>query len=396
MHNCYKSIILLFVLIASIMVMAGCTTTSLTSISQPTTTASTSTTATVSSVTITTTTATQFIFDYPPVDLDKVGHIEPMGSMIGSHVTPIDHQYYYAPDFANQEIVIDVYSPADGTIINMQHMTSFDSSYDDYRLVIQHTATISSIYIHIDNLSEKIYDFAPRDGGYVNVKIPVLAGEVIGNYSGSVDYNVVDEDVVLAGFVNPESYWSEPWKIHTPDPFDYFNETIKSRLIELCLRTAEPVGGKIDHDINGRLVGNWFEEGTNGYGGIGLREYWVGHLAIAYSSVDPDHIIVSFGNYSGQTRQFGVKGNSPDPADVSVETGLVKYELVDYDFYVGDERWDRSSLAKGLELRNNDDYVHGVVLFQIIEDGKLKVEIFPGKTAEDVAGFTDDAFIYIR
>ena len=337
-----------------------------------------------------------FVFNYPPVNLDNVGFIMPLGCMIGNHVTPIDHQYYYAPDFMGpQEIVIDVYSPAAGTITGIQHMGSFDPSMDDYRLVIQHTDTISSIYIHVDNLSEKVAAFAPPAGESVSVNISVFAGEIIGDYSGSVDFNVVDEDVILTGFIVPESYESESWKIHTPDPFDYFNESIQSQLVEKSLRTAEPIGGKIDYDIDGRLVGNWFQEGTNGYAGLDTANYWVGHLAMAYDSIDPEHIIASFGDYSGQPLQFGVKGNMPDPADVSVATGPVKYELVSYDYYDGAEVWDRASLIKGLKVKNYVN-VQGVVLFQLIDDRLLKVEIFPNKVANEVTDFTENVLIYVR
>ncbi|KYK31383.1 MAG: hypothetical protein AYK22_02570 [Thermoplasmatales archaeon SG8-52-3] len=335
-------------------------------------------------------------FNYPPVDLSKVAFIEPMGSMIGNHVTPIDHQYYPSTDFfEGQEMKIDVYSPGEGTITNIQHMGSFDSVMDDYRIVIQHTDMVSSVFIHVDNLSDKIVQFAPPDGGYISVNIPVSAGEIIGNYSGSVDYNIVDYNIILPGFVNPESYEAEPWKIHTPDPFDYFNNKIKTQLIDKCLRSETPFGGKIDHDIDGRLVGNWFLEGTNGYGGLEPENYWIGHLAISYNSVDPDHVIVSFGSYQNEPRQFAVKENKPDPANISIESGLVKYELVDYDFYNASIRWDRESLVKGLKIENYDN-VHGVVLFQLNEDRKLKVEIFPDKRAQDVSGFTENALIYVR
>ncbi len=342
------------------------------------------------------------MFDYAPLDLTNVVSIEPLGAMIGNHVTPIDHQYYAAFDHMLQDaaqIIVDVYSPASGTITQIQHMSSLPGDdiiqIDDYRIVIEHTSTISSIYIHLDNLSAKIAAVAPPPGEYASVNVDVLAGEVIGYYKGTIDYNVVDEDIVLTGFVNPDSYQVEPWKIHTPDPFDYFNEPIKSQLIAKCLRTAEPVGGKIDYDIDGRLIGSWFKENTNGYAGLEQDNYWVGHLSVVYHNVDPEHVIVSLGSYENQPRQFGVKSNSPDPADISVATGQILYELADYDYYDGDVRWDRESLVKGLKLRNSD-FVQGVVLFQLIEDRKLKVEIFPYATADGVGTFTENAMIYVR
>ena len=40
-----------------------------------------------------------FCFNYPPFDLEKVAYILPLGCMIGSHVTPIDHQYYVSSSY---------------------------------------------------------------------------------------------------------------------------------------------------------------------------------------------------------------------------------------------------------------------------------------------------------
>ncbi|MCG8072174.1 MAG: hypothetical protein N0C86_09365, partial [Candidatus Thiodiazotropha taylori] len=75
------------------------------------------------------------LFNFPPLDLSKIEFILPLGGMIGNHVTPIDHQYYVAPDFGeNETIVIDVYAPADGTVTSIQHMGNFNN--DDYRFVV--------------------------------------------------------------------------------------------------------------------------------------------------------------------------------------------------------------------------------------------------------------------
>jgi hypothetical protein len=333
------------------------------------------------------------LFDYPPVDLAKVESIQPMGGMIGNHVTPIDHQYYGAPDFAgSQSIVIDVYSPADGQVVSIGHMGSFG---DDYRIVVEHSDELSSMYIHVDNLSAKLAVVTPSNGQTVYPDILVTAGEIIGSYSGSVDYNIVDTTVTLEGFVVPASYDSEPWKIHTTDPFDYFNDSIRSTLIAKSLRTAEPIGGKIDYDIDGRLVGNWFLENTNGYAGLYLNDYWLGHLAFAYDYIVPSHIIASFGDYAGQQEQFGVSSNLPDPADVSMATGLVKYDLVTYEYYNGAERWDRTSFVQGLTMDNYPS-IYAVVLVQLVEDRRLKVEIFYGQTSADVSDFTGSALYYVR
>ena len=44
----------------------------------------------------------------------------------------------------------------------------------------------------------------------------------------------------------------------------------------------------------------------------------------------------------------------------------------------------------------NSEYVQGVIILQLIEDRRLKVEIFPGKTANELNGFTDNFKFYVR
>ena len=93
-----------------------------------------------------------------------------------------------------------------------------------------------------------------------------------------------------------------------------------------------------------------------------------------------------------------MKGNSPDPKNVSVATGLVKYELIQQDwvFTSTGQHWDRMSLVKGLKAKNHEESVQGVALLQLLEDRRIKVEVFPGKTASQVAGFTKKAVGYER
>jgi len=280
-------------------------------------------------------------FEYPPVNLEKTVLAVPLGLMSGGHVTPIDHMYFQ--DFNNDNADIEVYSPGDGKVVSMQYM--FGSYFDagankniewaDYRLDIEHDCGISSFFIHIDVLSDKLKAVAPEKGGYNSPNIDVEAGEIIGWYSNNVDYNVVDQSVILEGLLVPEHYDGEPWKIHTPsDQYSYFNDEIKNLLIEKSLRHEEPYSGKFDWDIDGTLQGNWFTEGSNGYGGGGEggQNYWTSHLSFSPDYLDYNHMIISMGDYDGREEQFGAKGNSPKPIDVTPNTGLIKYELVTYDF----------------------------------------------------------------
>jgi len=158
-------------------------------------------------------------------------------------------------------------------------------------------------------------------------------------------------------------------------------------LLKLNPRTAEPRGGKIDYDLDGRLVGNWYEVGSGGYAGRNRRlDYWIGHLTFAYHHIDPTRIVVSLGSFDGRPRQFWVKGNVPDPAKISESDGLVKYELVYSAIDNSGKRYD------GIDTNR----VHGVVLTQVLPNRQLRVEAFPGKTAANVSGFTTGAKSYER
>ena len=341
-------------------------------------------------------------FDFSPLRVDDLGFIEPMGLMIGSsgHVTPIDHQYWN-PNGKDQS-GYDVISPGDGTITSIQHMTQFigepgqNIKIDDYRFIIEHSCSISTIFIHVTELSSRIMQITGAVDNYKNVDVPVSKGEVIGKLKGrSFDFNVVDNDVTLSGFLVPNHYSREPWKIHTVDSFDYFSEPLRSQLLLKNIRTASPYGGKIDYDIDGKIAGNWFVEGTNGYEGNNRDRYWSTHLAIAYDAYDPSKIMISLGDFNGAAKEFGIKENSPDPANVGVGQ-IVKYELVEY-YYVKTDGsfWDRVSFVSGLKMHTNDD-VKGTVMLELIQPRKLKVEVFPSAKASDVSGFTSNSKIYER
>lgn len=339
---------------------------------------------------------------FPPIRVEEILTIVPMGQMGGGHVTPTDHQYWHTPDWHAGEFH-DILSPAKGVITLIQHATrpvnNFPNSSlgDDYRIVIHHSCTVYSIFIHPKKLAprvlEKAGELKQNFSNYVNV--PVEAGEVVA-YATATDFSVHNTETKLKGFVTPSLY-TEEWKIHTVDPFDYFDEPLKSNLLAKSLRSAEPRGGKIDFDVEGKLVGNWFLKGTNGYAGGGTGDYWKGHLSFAYNHIDPSAVMVSVGDYAGESsRQFAVRGNAPDPASVGVETGLVNYELVNLEYFTPDgSYWNRRSFVAGLKAKD-DAVVQGVALVQMLENRKLKLELFPGKKASEVQGFTQNALSYER
>lgn len=337
-----------------------------------------------------------------PMDAEDFPYLEPYGLMIDDHVTPIDHMYF-AP--ASRESAIDaynVYAPADGTITEIQRRIRNDPKSDvkeEFRLVITYTCTFLSYYDLITVLDPSIVSGASElnNSNNANVEILVKEGQLIGKIGKqTLDFAVWDTEKPLTGFIVPEHYEREPWKIYTANPFDYFTDEVNKILWQKNLRTAEPVEGKIDYDIDGKLVGNWFVEGTNGYQGANQDKYHEGHLSIVYNYLDPSAVMVSVGDFNGEPAQLTVEGNKPDPVKVSQSTGLVKYGLVDFEYIIPNgQPWDRASLVKDLKVRNASK-LHGTILFQLVEKRKLKMEIFPEKRVSQVSGFSDNAKIYVR
>lgn len=343
----------------------------------------------------------EVILTYLPIDLENLSYIAPYGSIIGIHVDPIDHQYWNPPnslsweEAQNSPEMYEIKAPADGYVTRV-------SRFEDgpYRFVLEFSDDVYSIFMVVYNLTSKLLSDGPLDpGDSYTANVEVSAGETIAYIKNHpFDFSLHDERVNLLGFPYPEDYESYGWKVHTVDPFEYYEEPLRTQLREKSLRKVEPVAGKIDYDIPGKLVGTWFIEGSSAYRMTG--EPSDDHkmlLSIVYDYIDPNHIVISFGDYEGESRPFGVKGNSPDPKDIGISSGMTKYELVEYVHWQGEDPMlvVGPDPTKSIEVRNNDE-VHGTVLFELLEERKLKMEIFPSMTAAEVSNFTDDAFIYFR
>lgn len=344
-------------------------------------------------------------FTASPRPLEQLGFILPMGLTTFQHITPIDHGYFYPPNWKPEptlEELKDVSAPADGIITEIQRMPDYfrtikNQELKDYRLVLHHTCTFYSIYIHLYQLSPKIEKevLELKQSQNKRVSIQVKAGEIIGK-ANAFDFSVHNDEITLNGFITPDFYKRESWKIHTVDFLDYFTEPLKSQLLEKNVRKVIPRGGKIDYDKKGRLIGNWFVENTNGYQGIKQPEYWETHLAILPNAFDPSIFIISIGDFPDNLKQFAIKGNSPNPEEVSKESGIIKYELVN--FYYIDEKgnsWDSRSPAQSIKIKEEKE-VKGILLVKVLENEKLKVEVIQGKTASQIQGFTSNAKMYER
>lgn len=345
-------------------------------------------------------------FTHSPLPISQMAYMIPMGQMSDGHVTPTDHVYLAPLNQNAPDNTYDVVMPADGTVSVVAAMPAQyigdknqQVAPEDHRIAVMHNCQYVSIFIHVHQLSEKLQaalggKLEPNTSKQVSVELK--AGEKVGKIGGNpVDWTLTDTKQTLGGFITPDLYKTESWKIHTIDPVSVYTGSAKADLIAKSLRTVEPYGGKIDYDKKGALIGNWFREGTNGYAGASQERYWDGHLSVVPDHIDPSGKVVSVGNWNGKAAQMMVKG-SVDPATVTEATGIVKYELIRMSYSTASgQQWTGGMMQRGMKASQGGP-MQGTAVFQVQAGEKLKAEFFPGKSAAQVSGFTAAAQTYVR
>ena len=344
------------------------------------------------------------IFTSSVFPIDLITYIEPMGKMASSHVTPTDHLYVHRDPWAGEDNDY-VVAPAGGWIVEISNNEERTARWDtsimvpDHRILFMHSCTFFTIFIHLGELApaviEQIGDIPPNSQWFSTRSAPIQvnAGEPIAKMGlTGFDWSVHDTNTTLTGFVIPDHYEGENWKIHTVDPFQFYSEPLKSDLLSKSIREVEPRAGKIDHDIENTISGNWFLDGTSGYKPIysGGGEYWISHLTIAYDWIDPSQIRISIGIDTGINDEqdcnvcfgnYAVRGNEPDPAIIGSEAGMVKYELMS---------------RKGPNHVEIGDNSLGTFLVQHLGDRSIRVEVISDTSPDKVAEFSDASLIYRR
>ena len=348
----------------------------------------------------------------PIVDPALVSYIYPLGGMLGTHITPIDHVYVYFPEPPGVSAAPERYgitSPADGRVVAVEDFRRSNGyPYPDHRIVIEHSCSLYSVFIHVGELRGALADeFAD---GALNAPVPVAAGDLVADDSTQpgFDFSTFDADVQL-DLADLDSYASfEQWKPYTADPLTYFPDDVRSAYEQLSLRVDAPLGGRIDWDLPGTARGVWFVQGTNGYRGLGdqaasydnhgkvAHGYWDTHLAMAPDAVDPTAFVYSIGDWEGCPCQFLAVGN-PDPASIAPSATPTVLELVEFSYANADgSMMDASRPTKGYRLVPGTQVV-GLLAVQLHDDGSMTVEKLPGVTsAASFTAFGQGAQTYVR
>jgi len=325
------------------------------------------------------------------------GFLIPYGSVVGGHVTPIDHEYFTPAKYNSARDSYPVFAMADANIVDIQPRVT-PSHGTDYRLIFAHSCTSLYYYDLLTDLTGKVKEAYQKSGESVN--IPIMAGDQVGAIGGqTLDFALWDTSTHLTGFVNPASYDGEAWKIYTTDPFPSYTPALRAIVTARDPRTVPPIAGKIDYDKDGKLIGNWFLAGSGGYHDLKLNpasDYWKTHLSIAPDVYDPSVFVISIGDFGGQALQFIADGNTPDPAGVGIDTGLVKYDLSKYIYVKTDgSRWDNMTMTlnpKPVTYSSNQ----GCLLVQLTAKRALMAQSFPGQACAGVSNFDSAAKTFER
>lgn len=345
---------------------------------------------------------------------EQWSYIDPLGAMISTHVTPVDHIYVYYPRGTENSApgTYVITSPADGAIVSVEDFSKTnDYPYPDYRVVIAHSCDLYSVFIHVGALQGVAAEAATAAAatGRWSGSIAVTAGEVIADESQTPGFDFSTfASASKTKMINPGSYMTmESWKPFTANPFDFFPAEVVAAYEAKSVRASAPVGGTIFHDVDGTAQGVWFEKDSNGYRGKGdqkasynnqgkvARGYWDTHIAFAPHHVDGSSFIYSMGDWEGCPCQFMASGNL-NPSSVKAGGAPTVIDLVEYEYVKPDgSRMEPNEPVKGYTLKAGASVV-GSVAFQVNADGTMTVEKRPGKDASTFTGFGAEARTYVR
>ncbi|MBR9999542.1 MAG: hypothetical protein KFF73_11255 [Cyclobacteriaceae bacterium] len=324
------------------------------------------------------------------MELAEVVSFVPMGE---PNVLPKDHGGFLLKNPFTLPADIPVFAVASGVIIVAGHGTRYlehpsvppdlqGTPYDDYHLILQISKSARVNYGHISALNFGILtelEDLPADEMGRNVEVEVKAGDILGwvRPHGAMDFSVTDFSINL-NLLNPSRYPDN--HPYSADIYNYLKEPLLSDMVVIAARPDPPYGGKIDYDVNGRIIGNWFLTGTTSY------IQWSHQLAVVYDHLHPDRIIISDGSPMndvpgiegpGAPDVWWVKGNAPAPENIGVEDGMIQYTLI-----------NSAMIDDDLKV------VEGVILVEMINENSIRLEVFKDSVSED--HFTSEARIYER
>jgi hypothetical protein len=306
-------------------------------------------------------------FTYSPLKISGIRYATPLGNLNPpGHTLPSDHIYFYwvSPDHrtpGDMDVMLAVYAPGAGVVTWVNGPTPPNV---DAKVMIKMTNTFQYYLDHV------VLDPSTKVGSTIK------AGQVLGTSSPqsfAIDLGVINDEVLLKGFVVPSRYGYQT--IHTDSPYKYFSQPLRDSLYAKVTRTGPDKDGKIDYDLPGRLVGGWFLKGLPVGDASATPDAWPKHLAFVYDMNSPGAVRVSIGGILSMRGLYAVFKNAPDPADISMANGRVGIKLISaFDF---------------------PNIIVGILAVQMIAPDTMKVQAFPNVFVDTVQ-FDSNASIYTR
>jgi hypothetical protein len=338
-------------------------------------------------------------------DYRAVGPLGNFNPRMG-HAFPTDHGgFVFAQNVA--DLYYNVYAPAAGTIYEITYTESDwpsgsgqTGTYRDWTVRIRHTNDFYSYFGHMSSLEASILAQAGTLQPNVDnpVSISVSAGQQIGFCGGrpgvvnGMDWYVVNYNAASKSFINSIRYGRTNYAEHF---LDHCNATLQGLYTPLLYdpdaspivtRETTPLGGKIDFDQAGYLVGNWFHSSITTT--EAANSEFNKQLAFSYDRFEPNKLRFTFGGPEGAVGSstvstplglyvttYQVVDNAPDPATVNAASSEVTY------------------LLRGLEI-DGLQTLEATLLVQIIDNSTVSVEGFSGHVTPE--GFTTNVQTYIR
>lgn len=337
-------------------------------------------------------------FSHPPVGLDGVFYFESMGALYTPYQE--DHGgFFHLEALTPGETTIPVIAPSDGQVTVLRTHEGIGDK-NQHAIHLQVSTTIWLLWGHVGRLSDKLAQEAPPLGTSQNVRIPVTAGEVLG-YVAKQALDLAVNDMSRQGqLLHPEFYASNPNAVPLED---YYQEPLKSQIIALTVRNAEPRTGRMGHDVAGTLAGLWYLEGSD------PREFSNDHgFHFGYHHLQTQRANIIDGVAFVQNEQtpenndplwnFWIKGNQR-MEDVTPASGQVKFEMFSSRSGIAGTygNWTLEDLT-GLDDRMQTETI---LLVEMLDEDTIRLERFDatgstGISPDEVTGFTANARTYHR
>lgn len=288
----------------------------------------------------------QKLYTLPPLDLDDVAHIIPLGNVSPTaHTFPTAHLYWHIRrtvpgDPSSPTVSAPVVAPGEVWVTSISSSENLDRGTLDYSMRFSPCAEHRAYFIHLTTLDSRLAAQMTeplRCNEYVtggerwrqctkDLSLAMAAGDPVGTAGGAADRNALDFGaadyrVEPAVYANADRWAERPDQLALVCALDYYARATRKRLRALLgdgttRRVDRPRCGQVAQDVPGSLQGVWFLAGTEG---LAPED---DHLALVHDNVDPDRGVFSVGN--------SVRRSGLDPATYyfdPVRTGEVNRDF---------------------------------------------------------------------